>query len=58
MHSFFYKKVFEAFDDNSAEAAKRKIYREKAGVKYVWHPREKSEEKAEEKEENGPRGQK
>ena len=40
VHSFFYKKVFEAFDDNSIEAIKRKIYREKVGVKQVWQKRE------------------
>ena len=49
VHSFFYKKVFEAFEDNSVEAMKRKIYREKAGVKYVWQSREKPEGKGEEK---------
>ena len=40
VHSFFYKKVFEAFDDNSVEAIKRKKYRETAGVKYVWKSRD------------------
>ena len=45
VHSFFYKKVFEAFDDNSVEAIKRKKYREEVGTKYVWQPRKKLERK-------------
>ena len=45
VHSFFYKKVFEAFDDNSVEAIKRKKYREEVGTKYVCQPRKKLERK-------------
>ena len=56
--SHFYDQIFEVFEDNSIEAIKRKIYREKAGVKYVWQPREKPEGKGEEKEEKAPREQK
>ena len=38
--SHFYDQIFEAFEDNSIEAIKRKIYREKVGVKQVWQKRE------------------
>lgn len=38
--SHFYDQIFETFEDNSAEAIKRKIYREKVGVKQVSQKRE------------------
>ena len=41
--SHFYDQIFEVFEDNSIEAAKRKKYREEVGTKYVWQPRKKPE---------------
>lgn len=43
--SHFYDQIFEVFEDNSIEAAKRKKYRDEVGVKYVWQPREYPERK-------------
>ncbi len=47
--SHFYDQIFEVFEDNSIEAAKRKKYRDEVGVKYVWQPREYPERKQKKK---------
>lgn len=43
--SHFYDQLFDAFEESSAEAIKRKQNREKVGVKQIWHKREYSSRK-------------